>query len=207
MFEWYGDNKLIIGFASGMISCVSTRSNELGQELASIKVSSSPIEAISVNNDLNKIAIGSGGTVKFYTMNDWQEVSSERIEISRSCGKMSHMHWTKDGSILTIATVSGYFLGFLTVIPSLYSAHEHYAALLSSLTEISVVDCLKNNLVVAKANLDVEPTFLHLGPIHFAVGINSSIWYYKWRNDLNNLNKPSKIIQLVCQRDYFGSIK
>ena len=32
-FEWYEDNKIVIGFSSGMVSMVSTRSNELGQEL------------------------------------------------------------------------------------------------------------------------------------------------------------------------------
>ena len=58
-----------------------------------------------------------------------------------------------------------------------------------SLTEISVIDCAKNNMVVAKAELKIEPTFMNLGPLHFAVGINSSIWYYKWRNDLGKASQ------------------
>lgn len=29
-FEWYGDSRLIIGFSSGMISMVSTRSEDIG---------------------------------------------------------------------------------------------------------------------------------------------------------------------------------
>jgi WD repeat-containing protein 19 len=82
---------------------------------------------------------------------------------------------------MTISTGNGYFFGFLTVIPSLCAAYETYAALLSSLTEVSIVDCVKNNMIVAKSNLDIEPTFLTLGPYHFAVGINDSIYYYRWK--------------------------
>lgn len=33
LFEWYGDNRLVIGFSSGMLSIVSTRSEDIGQEL------------------------------------------------------------------------------------------------------------------------------------------------------------------------------
>lgn len=92
------------------------------------------------------------------------------------------MTWSKDGSIITLTTGSGYFFGFLTIIPSLCAAYDNFACLLSSLTEISVVDCSKNNMIVAKGVLDVEPTFINVGPTHLGVGINNSIWYYKWKN-------------------------
>ena len=36
LFEWFGDNKIVIGFNSGMIILVSTKSTELGQEIFSV---------------------------------------------------------------------------------------------------------------------------------------------------------------------------
>ena len=42
----------------------------------------------------------------------------------KSCGKITRIHWTRDGSILTVTTANGYFMGFLTVVPSLYSAFD-----------------------------------------------------------------------------------
>jgi len=75
------------------------------------------------------------------------------LEITKSAGKVTDLNWSRDGSIMTITTASGYFFGFLTVVPSLCSAHEANAALLSSLTEISIVDCSKNNMIVAKTNI------------------------------------------------------
>jgi hypothetical protein len=91
------------------------------------------------------------------------------------------MTWSKDGSIITLTTGSGYFFGFLTIIPSLCAASDTNACLLSGLTEISVVDCSKNNMIVAKGNLEVEPSFINIGPMHFGAGINNSIWYYRWK--------------------------
>lgn len=138
-------------------------------------------------------------------MQDWSEFTNEKLEITKSAGKITNLHWSKDGSIMTVTTGSGYFFGFLTVVPSLCSACDIYASVLSSLTEISVVDCSRNNMIVAKANLDIEPTFLNLGPEHFAVGINSSIWYYRWRNP--GVEGKLSVVKLVCKRDYFANIK
>jgi WD repeat-containing protein 19 len=138
-------------------------------------------------------------------MSDWEELSSERLEISKSAGKITKLAWTPDGQILTVATSNGYFLGFLTIIPSLYSSCEAHAALLSSLSEISIVDTLKNNQIVNKISLDIEPGFLTLGPKHCAVGINNNIWYYRWRDNMNAMSVG--LAPLVCKRDYFGTIK
>lgn len=146
-----------------------------------MSVSKGPIECIAVNQDLRKLAVASMGQVTFYDLNTWEEQTADKIEIMKTCGKITRLHWTKDGSIMTVTTANGYFIGFLTVVPNLNSTYEKYASVLSSLTEISVVDVSKNNMVVARTNLDVEPAFLNLGPTHFAVGINNSVWYYRWR--------------------------
>lgn len=57
LFEWFGDNKLVIGFNSGMISLVSTKSTELGQEIFSVQACNGPIEQLAVNMSMGKIAV------------------------------------------------------------------------------------------------------------------------------------------------------
>ena len=179
-FEWFDHNRLIVGFSSGIVSMISTKSTEPGKELAQVQVGNNPIECISVNGDLKKLAVATQGAVRFFSLTDWAELHADKIEIMKNCGKITRLHWTKDGSILTITTATGYFMGFLTVIPSLYAAWDKYAATLSSLTEVSVIDCPQNNMLIAKAELDIEPTFLEMGPSHFAVGINNQVSYYRW---------------------------
>jgi cytosine/uracil/thiamine/allantoin permease len=121
------------------------------------------------------------GLIKFYNTNDWTESVGERLEITKSAGRITQLNFSKDGTILTVTTANGYFFGFLTQVPSICSAFDNFAALLSSLTEISVVDCVKNNMIVAKTNLEIEPSFISLGSYHFAAGVNSSVYYYRWR--------------------------
>ena len=70
-FEWFEDNKIVIGFSSGMVSMVSTKSNELGQELNQVQVGNAPIEAIKVHAELGKLAVASQGIIRFYGLNDW----------------------------------------------------------------------------------------------------------------------------------------
>ena len=159
-FEWFGENTMIIGFSTGVVSMVSTKANELGQELAVASVGNMVIESLNVNQELNKIAVACQGSIRFIQMSDWTECVADRIEITKSCGKITRIDWTKDGSILTVTTSNGYFLGFLTVIPNLFSSYETNVALLSSLTEISVVDCAQNNMVIAKTELEIEPSFI-----------------------------------------------
>lgn len=130
---------------------------------------------------MKKIAIAAQGSIKFFNIGNWVEESSDRIDITKSSGTITQLHWTDDGSIMTITTSGGYFLGFLTVVPQLFSAYRQYAALLSSLTEVSVVDCSRNNMIIGKAELEIEPHHINIGPDHIAVGINDSVWYYRWR--------------------------
>lgn len=36
-------------------------------------------------------------------------------------------------------------------------------------------------MIIGKADMEIEPHHLNIGPDHFAVGINDSIWFYRWR--------------------------
>jgi WD repeat-containing protein 19 len=159
------------------------------------------------------MAVAAAGVIKFYEAKptadslEWSECVQDKIEIQKGCGKITKMHWTQDGSILTVTTSNGYFLGFLTIIPSLCSSFETYAGILSSLTEVSVVDCTKSNQVIAKTELEVEPTFLHMGPSHVAVGINNQIWYYRWRSGHGPEPEIIDTASLMCKREHFGTIK
>lgn len=47
--EWCGENKIVIGFSSGIVNMLSTRANILGQEISVCQVVNTPIECINVN--------------------------------------------------------------------------------------------------------------------------------------------------------------
>lgn len=206
MFEWISADKIMLA-QYGRITVVSLNAESYGKKLIVVKPFMSAIEQIAYNDGLKKVAVASMGTIKFYSVGTWQEETADRIEITKSSGAITQLHWTKDGSIVSVTTAAGYFLGFLTVVPQLYSAYKSYCALLSSLTEISVVDCARNNMIIGKTELEIEPHHLNIGPDHLAVGINDTVWYYRWR-PIGAIDITSQsMIQLVCKRDYMGVVK
>lgn len=198
-----------MAFQTGQCLVISVDPATIGQELTGFRPFTGPIEQISVNHEVRKVAIAAQGCVRFYNFDTWTEESGDRIEISKSSGQITQLHWTDDGSIMTLTTAGGFFLGFLTVIPQLFSAHRQYAALLSSLTEVSVVDCSRNNMIIGKTELEVEPHHISIGAEHFAIGINDGVWFYRWRPvgaSGDSLIGGSEF-QLVNKRDYPGTIK
>lgn len=156
-YQWFTDKYLIVGHANGIVSLISLAPNEIGFEKSSINIGNMPVEYIAVNTEVQKICVGAMGSLKFFNLQDWTELVTERLDITQNAGKIIEIHWTPDGSIMTVSTSNGYFFGFLTVIPCLFSAFDNFAGLLSSLTEISVVDCSRNNMLVCKTDLDIEP--------------------------------------------------
>lgn len=79
--------------------------------------------------------------------------------------------------------------------------------MLSALTEVSVIDCARNNMIIGKTDLEIEPQHINIGPDHLAVGINDSVWYYRWRPIGANEITSQSMIQLVGKREYMGVVK
>jgi hypothetical protein len=36
-------------------------------------------------------------------------------------------------------------------------------------------------MIIGKSELEIEPHHISIGPDHFAVGSNDSVWFYRWR--------------------------
>lgn len=123
-FEWLDDDKLFVCFQTGTCIVVSVDGNSMGQEIHAFKPHQAAIECIQINHEMKKIAIAAQGSIKFFNIGNWVEESSDRIDITKSSGTITQLHWTDDGSIMTITTSGGYFLGFLTVVPQLFSAYK-----------------------------------------------------------------------------------
>lgn len=107
------------------------------------------------------------------------------------------MKYTSDAQILTVATLGGIVQNFLSRMPNIYDHHKTSVAYLSSLREVSVVDMAnKGNTVSVK--VEIEPSFISLGPAHVAVGMNNRVWYYSYGKDDEDV--------LVNEQEYLGSV-
>jgi hypothetical protein len=50
------------------------------------------------------MAVAQNGLIKFYSASDWSELVSERLEVTKSAGRISSINFSKDGTILSVTT-------------------------------------------------------------------------------------------------------
>jgi hypothetical protein len=90
LYEWFGEDNLLVGFEKGIIALISVKQESFGQEKFTIVVGpSGPIDAISISADQQKMAVAQNGSIKFYPTNEWIELVGERLEITKSAGRIT----------------------------------------------------------------------------------------------------------------------
>eukprot|EP00357_Protocruzia_adherens_P031508 CAMPEP_0115034576 /NCGR_PEP_ID=MMETSP0216-20121206/40747_1 /TAXON_ID=223996 /ORGANISM="Protocruzia adherens, Strain Boccale" /LENGTH=1399 /DNA_ID=CAMNT_0002413515 /DNA_START=36 /DNA_END=4235 /DNA_ORIENTATION=- len=204
-YAWYGDGYMIIGFSEGWVAVISTHIDEISGELHSNKAFNSSLDTLCCCDVLTKVAVAGEKTIKFYSTSTWQEFRADRIDLPRESGRVTRMAWTSDGQILSVATTNGSVYGFLMVVPNLNASFGNYCAMLTSLSEVSIIDTMKNNEVVQRINLDIEPGMLALGEYHLSVAMNTVVYHYRWKDENGTANYEGG--QTVSKRDYFGTVK
>lgn len=85
--------------------------------------------------------------------------------------------WTDDGQLLAVSSNRGNLHVYLTKLPMLASCNQTRIAHLTSLLEVTVEDNIQQDQPTT-IPIDVEPSFVGLGPYHLAVGMNNRAWFY-----------------------------
>ena len=195
----------MIGFSEGYLVVVSSSGGveELGEEISCGRFhKGDELVDIANCNLLQRAATcGANGSIKVVDMTNWKPLKEETTKISSEFGKITKMDWTKDGQILTVATDAGVVLNFLARMPTVHDACDTRVAFLSSLREICVEDAV-NDAPVQTFPLQMEPSFVGLGPSHVAVGMNIKIWFYRCQAG-GRKSKP----EVVAERDFPGNIE
>jgi len=207
-YSWFGDGYLVLGFSAGYLVIISSHMREIQEELSSFRFHTKSLEALVANDVLSKVASAGDGNIKVISMTDWKEIKSDRIVFhtaemtgaisgSEQVPKVTKMHWSKDGQILSFSTDNGWFHSYLAKLTSLVSSCGSRLCYLTSLRELTIVDC-KSNGQKFTLSTDVEPTFVALGPSHCAAGMNNRIWFY---------SAVHFDTRLVNEQEYVGTVE
>ena len=206
-YKWFGDGQIMIGFSNGYFAAISTNESELGEELFGAKMHKGGLEDVAYCPTLQRAATCGERTVRVIDVLTWKEIKSDGITLDRERGCIEMLEWTEDGQILTLSTSTGVVRNYLAQMPTVHDVWDTRLAYLSSLREISVVDTLhsdEDRLQVIPVN--VEPTFVALGPKHVAVGMNIRIWLYRY-GDKEQQERNSRSAPLdEPERQYPGNI-
>jgi WD repeat-containing protein 19 len=139
-----------------------------------------------------------------FQLSPWKETRGDKVELPYNAGRVIKIHWMFDGQILTVATQSGNLYGYLMQMPSLNATFGSMAAVLNSLTEITIMDGGAGGRVLNTIRLEIEPQMMSMGSYHIGVASNSLVMFYKWRNGENELI-PSG--ECTSKREYRATIK
>lgn len=211
--EWFADGMIMIAFSEGYLIVISTKINEVGEELQSHRFFSKRIITACYSSTLDRVAISGESGIKVVDMTTFTEIAADTIRLSDTEENEAHlMNFTSDGQILTVATHGGIVFNFLAQMPRIHDHYGHYIAYLSSLRELSVVDTRRNEIGsggsgTIRIALSVEPSFIAIGPRHVAVGMNNRVWFYRCDGSaadalVNEQQYLGRVTSLKLNRDY-----
>nr|XP_054756020.1 WD repeat-containing protein 19-like isoform X1 [Lytechinus pictus] len=175
-YTWYGDGYIMLGFSNGYFIVISTHMKEIGQELFQARDHKDSLTGIAISLSLNKAASCGDNCIKIHDLSDLKELYAI-INLEEETKGLTGIDWTQDGQLLAIGTQRGFMHVYLTKLPILGDAHGTRLAYLTSLLEVTVVNPIEQEPAIPIA-IEVEPTFVALGPYHLAAGMNNRAWFY-----------------------------
>ncbi|KAK3876370.1 hypothetical protein Pcinc_018852 [Petrolisthes cinctipes] len=193
-YKWFGDGYILLGFSGGFFVVISTHLKEIGQELFQAKNHKEALTDIAISTSLSKAASCGDNVIKIHELGDLKETYAV-ITLDDERG-LQWIEWSDDGQLLAVATPSGNIHVYLTKLPVLGGAHGAKVAYLTSLLEVTVANIVEKEQPIT-VSVDVEPSFLGVGPYHLMAGMNNRAWIY-------SLTEDSAVY--VRDREYLGTI-
>lgn len=199
--KWFGDGYILLGFSLGHVVAISTHPREVGQELWQVKNHRDSLSCIAISKELELIASCGDNNVKIHSMANLQE-TIKILTLSDQAG-LRNCEWSSDGQLLAVSSNQGAINVFVTKLVSIYAVAPPRIALLSSLAEVSIyhysAEKIKSTPITV--SLEIEPTFLAIGPYNLACGMNNRVWFY----DLGRSVTDNPV--MLGDREYMAEVK
>ena len=192
---WIDEASVLVGFASGKLAIVSVSPNDIGTEKFTTKGEKSGLITFAYNPQMGKIATASSNGIRIYNSGDLSETDGIPANEVES-GTITDLQWSPDGQILSVATSAGNIYNFLVKMATISGCYGGAVCYLSSLRELSVVDCARRSRPV-DVPLRLEPTVIALGARHVAAGMNNKIFYHR-------IGSGGSVVN---EQEYVGSVK
>ncbi|XP_043247202.1 WD repeat-containing protein 19-like isoform X3 [Amphibalanus amphitrite] len=195
--EWFGDGYILLGFSSGYFVAISSHMKEIGTELFQIKNHKTALTDIAVNLALSKAASCGDNVVKIHELQEMKEIWSVlSLDDEKS---VDQVEWSDDGQLLAVGCSSGNLHVYLSSLPILGGAAGTRIAVLTSLLEVTIMDYLRKEESIP-FTVDVEPSFLGIGPFHLIVGMNNRAWIYL-------IGEGATSPELIRDREYLSTVE
>ncbi|XP_068176892.1 WD repeat-containing protein 19 isoform X2 [Antennarius striatus] len=194
---WYGDGYILTGFSRGYLVVISTHVREIGNEIFEIRNYKDILNSVAISAALNKVASCGDNSIKIHELSELSDIINV-VELEEETKGLDKLSWTDDGQLLAVSTQKGALHVFLTKLPILGDSYSTRLAYLTSLLEVTVSNQVEEETPVT-IQVEVEPTFIAMGPYHVAVGMNNRAWFYTFLDQEPGVKKLKDI-------EYLGTI-
>ncbi|XP_015201422.1 WD repeat-containing protein 19 isoform X2 [Lepisosteus oculatus] len=203
-YRWYGDGYIMIGFSQGYFVVISTHIREIGQELFQAHNHKDSLTSIAISQSLNKAASCGDNCIKIHDLAELKEMYAI-INLDDETKGLDYLSWTDDGQLLAVSTQRGTLHVFLTKLPILGDTCGTRLAYLTSLLEVTVANPVEGEPAIA-VSVEVEPSFIAVGPFHIAVGMNNRAWFYALAEEriekLKDVEYLGSVVSMYLNSDY-----
>lgn len=192
---WIDEFSVLVGFGSGKLAIVSVSPNDIGTEKFTTKQDKAGLITFAYNPLMGKVAMATSNGIRLFNTNDLSEsdgITANEVE----SGAITDLQWSPDGQILSVATSAGNIYNFLIKMATLSGTYGGAVCYLSSLRELSVVDCTRRSRPI-DVPLKLEPTVIALGARHVAAGMNNRVFYHR-------IGSGGSVVN---DQEYVGSVK
>ncbi|KAJ3615317.1 hypothetical protein NHX12_018885 [Muraenolepis orangiensis] len=207
-YRWFGDGYILIGFSNGFFVVISTHIREIGQELYQAHNHKDSLSSVAISQALNKAASCGDNSIKIHDLTELKDISNI-VHLDDETKGLDQLNWTDDGQLLAVSTQRGTLHVFLTKLPILGDCCGTRLAYLTSLLEVTVSNQVEGEAAVA-IEVEVEPTFIAVGPYHVAVGMNNRAWFYADHeagfSQLKDIEYLGTITSMCLSADYAAAL-
>ncbi|XP_012720994.2 WD repeat-containing protein 19 [Fundulus heteroclitus] len=201
--RWFGDGYILVGFSLGYFVVISTHIREIRSELYQAHNHKDSLYSVAISTALNKAASCGDNCIKIHELSDLKDISSV-VQLDDETKGLDQLSWTDDGQLLALSTQRGTIHVFLTKLPILGDSFGTRLAYLTSLLEVTVSNQVEGESPVV-IQVEVEPTFVAVGPYHVAVGMNNRAWFYGL-SKFKDIEYLGTIASMCLNADYAAAL-
>ncbi|VDM26934.1 unnamed protein product [Toxocara canis] len=195
-YVWFLDGYMLLGFDKGYVVCISAHTSEIGQEIFSVQDFKTYLSYVCVSEAFEKALMVGDSQLKIREMNQLGEIFG-MYDIEGEDNVLNRVETSDDGQLIAVSGASGTLNVFLTKMPVLGATYRDIIAILSSLTEITVLR-ESEKVPLAIFSVKLEPSVIAVGPLHVAIAMNNRAWFYELRND--------GCAEMVCEFEYMSTV-
>ena len=145
---------------------------------------------------MQKLATAGEDSIRIHSTNNLKVVDSIIPIADETAGGFRNLAWSDNGALLAALSNSGTLYVYLTELSVVGKSCGNRLGYLTSLSEVTVFEVGVKQ--TRKISMDLEPTFVGVGPYHLAAGMNNKAVFHSLEEDWKSTQEQFQLKKMIC---------